>query len=118
MSQSSGSWIRSESQSLYGGDFVGGAVPDEQFASDECSGVGQFNEHHRLGQCHSRRAVGSDRNRRVYMAVISSVALSQMNNLPATNVVESGSSTNITDLGNVTVVGQLDPIGIAEFIWR
>jgi outer membrane receptor protein involved in Fe transport len=53
-------------------------------------------------------------NRRVYLAVISSVALScggtalaQTNNVPAANVV-SGSSTNVTDLGNITVVGQLD----------
>ena len=49
------------------------------------------------------------------MAVISSVALScggtalsQTNSVPAANAVTSGSSTNITDLGNVTVVGQLD----------
>ena len=49
------------------------------------------------------------------MAVISSVALScggtalsQTNSMPAANVVASGSSTNVTDLGNVTVVGQLD----------
>jgi outer membrane receptor protein involved in Fe transport len=54
-------------------------------------------------------------NRRVYMAVISSVALScggtalaQTNSVPAANVAASGSSTNVTDLGNVTVVGQLD----------
>jgi outer membrane receptor for ferrienterochelin and colicins len=53
-------------------------------------------------------------NRRVYLAVISSVALScggaamaQTNSVPAAGVT-SGSSTNITDLGNVTVVGQLD----------
>jgi outer membrane receptor protein involved in Fe transport len=54
-------------------------------------------------------------NRRVYMVVISSVALScggtalsQTNSVPAASVVTSGSSTNVTDLGNVTVVGQLD----------
>ena len=48
------------------------------------------------------------------MSVISSVALScggtalaQTNSVPAASVA-SGSSTNITDLGNVTVVGQLD----------
>ena len=53
-------------------------------------------------------------NRRVYLAVISSVALScggtalsQTNSVPTANVA-SGSSTNVTDLGNVTVVGQLD----------
>jgi outer membrane receptor protein involved in Fe transport len=53
-------------------------------------------------------------NRGFYMAVISSVALScggtalaQTNSVPAANVT-SGSSTNVTDLGNVTVVGQLD----------
>ena len=65
-----------------------------------------------------------EENRIVYMAVISSVALScggtalsQTNSVaPAnagpsggsTNVVASGSSTNIINLGNVTVVGQLD----------
>ena len=56
-----------------------------------------------------------NRNRGIYMAVISSVALScggtvlaQTNNVPATGVATSGSSTNVTDLGNVTVVGQLD----------
>ena len=54
-------------------------------------------------------------NRRAYMAVISSVALScggtalsQTNNVPAASAVTSDSSTNVTDLGNVTVVGQLD----------
>jgi outer membrane receptor for ferrienterochelin and colicins len=53
-------------------------------------------------------------SRRVYLAVISSVALScggtalaQTNSVPAANVA-TGSSTNITDLGNVMVVGQLD----------
>ena len=57
---------------------------------------------------------GKNWNRSVYVAVISSVALScggtalsQTNSVPAANVT-SGSSTNITDLGNVTVVGQLD----------
>ena len=63
-------------------------------------------------------------NRRVYLAVISLVALScggtalaQTNNVSdandvspggSTNVVSSGSSTNVTQLGNVTVVGKLD----------
>src|SRR5208283_2725998 len=63
-------------------------------------------------------------NRRVYLAVISSVALScggtalaQTNNVAgvnvasqggSTNVVSSGSSTNVTQLGNVTVVGKLN----------
>jgi outer membrane receptor protein involved in Fe transport len=63
-------------------------------------------------------------NRRVYLAVISLVALScggtalaQTNNVAgvnvasqgsSTNVVSSGSSTNVTQLGNVTVVGRLD----------
>jgi outer membrane receptor protein involved in Fe transport len=49
------------------------------------------------------------------MAVISSVALScggtvlaQTNTVPAAGVAGSGSSTNVTDLGNITVVGQLD----------
>jgi outer membrane receptor protein involved in Fe transport len=56
------------------------------------------------------------RNRKVYLAVISSVALScggtalsQTNNVPTAGVASSDSATNkITDLGNVTVVGQLD----------
>jgi len=55
-----------------------------------------------------------EKNRGFYMAVISSVALScggtawsQTNSVPAANVTSS-SSTNVTDLGNVTVVGQLD----------
>jgi outer membrane receptor protein involved in Fe transport len=55
------------------------------------------------------------KNRGVYLAVISSVALScggtalsQTNSVPVADVVASGSATNITDLGNVTVVGQLD----------
>jgi outer membrane receptor protein involved in Fe transport len=54
-------------------------------------------------------------NRRVYLAVISLAALScggtalaQTNNVSATNAVASGSSTNVTDLGNITVIGQLD----------
>ena len=63
-------------------------------------------------------------HRRVYLAVISSVALScggtalaQTNNVAdakvvspggSTNVVSSGSSTNVTQLGNVTVVGKLN----------
>jgi outer membrane receptor protein involved in Fe transport len=66
-----------------------------------------------------------NRNRRLYYAVISSVALScgstalaQTNVVPAatssvapdtsTNVVDSGSSTNVANLGNITVIGQLD----------
>jgi hypothetical protein len=66
-----------------------------------------------------------NRNRRLYYAVISSVALScgntalaQTNVVPAatnsiapdtaTNAVDSGSSTNVANLGNITVVGQLD----------
>jgi len=56
-----------------------------------------------------------NRNRRIYLAVISSVALScggtamaQSNSVPAVDAASSGSSTNVTDLGNVTVVGQLD----------
>ena len=54
-------------------------------------------------------------NRRVYLAVISSVALScggtalaQTNNVAAANADASGSSTNVTQLGNITVVGKLD----------
>lgn len=56
-----------------------------------------------------------NRDQRVYLAVISSVALScggtalsQTNTLPAASVAVSGGSTNVTDLGNLTVVGQLD----------
>src|ERR1039457_5667857 len=56
-----------------------------------------------------------NRNRRLYWAVISSVALScggtalaQTNNVAATNAGASGSSTNVTQLGNITVVGKLD----------
>jgi outer membrane receptor protein involved in Fe transport len=55
------------------------------------------------------------RNRSVYLAVISSAALScggtalsQTNSVPAADAAASGSSTNVTDLGNITVVGQLD----------
>ena len=55
------------------------------------------------------------RNRRLYWAVISSVALScggtalaQTNNVAAANADTSGSSTNVTQLGNITVVGKLD----------
>ncbi len=54
-------------------------------------------------------------NRRLYLSVISSVALScggtalaQTNNVAATNADVSGSSTNVTQLGNITVVGKLD----------
>src|ERR1035438_691935 len=53
--------------------------------------------------------------KKLYWAVISSVALSfggtalaQMNNVAATNADASGSSTNVTQLGNITVVGKLD----------
>ena len=56
-----------------------------------------------------------NRNRRLYWAVISSVALScggtalaQTNNVAAANAGASGSSTNVTQLGNITVVGKLD----------
>jgi len=51
----------------------------------------------------------------MYLAVISLAALScggtalaQTNDLMATNTVASGSSTNVANLGNVTVIGQLD----------
>ena len=54
-------------------------------------------------------------NCRLYFAVISSVALScggtalaQTNNVAAANADASGSSTNVTQLGNITVVGKLD----------
>jgi len=57
-----------------------------------------------------------NRNRRFYYAVISSVALSCGNAaLPQTNVVSAATnsvasdvSTNVANLGNVTVIGQLD----------
>src|SRR5450631_317640 len=55
------------------------------------------------------------RNRRLYLAVISSVALScgsaglaQTNIVATTNSVASDSSTNVANLGNITVIGQLD----------
>jgi outer membrane receptor protein involved in Fe transport len=49
------------------------------------------------------------RSRKVYWSVISLVALSCGGTaLGQTNLGNSGSSTNVTDLGNVTVVGQLD----------
>jgi hypothetical protein len=50
------------------------------------------------------------RNRRMYWPVISLVALSCGGTMSAqTNVVaNSGSSTNVTDLGKITVIGQLD----------
>ena len=35
-------------------------------------------------------------------------ALAQTNNVPAANADASGSSTNVTNLGNITVVGKLD----------
>jgi outer membrane receptor protein involved in Fe transport len=53
--------------------------------------------------------------RKLYWAAISSVALScggtalaQTNNVTAANADTSGSSTNVTQLGNITVVGKLD----------
>jgi outer membrane receptor protein involved in Fe transport len=57
-----------------------------------------------------------NRNRRIYLAVISSVALSCGNAalaqtnvvLAATNSVASDVSTNLANLGNITVIGQLD----------
>jgi outer membrane receptor protein involved in Fe transport len=56
-----------------------------------------------------------NRNRRLYLSVISSVALScggtalaQTNNVSAASADASGSSTNVTQLGNITVVGKLD----------
>lgn len=51
-----------------------------------------------------------DRNRRIYWAVISLVALSAGGTVRAqsTNAVSSLNATNVTQLGNVTVVGQLD----------
>jgi outer membrane receptor protein involved in Fe transport len=61
-------------------------------------------------------AVKRNRDRRKkYWAVISAVALScggtalaQTNNVAASNADASGSSTNVTQLGNITVVGKLD----------
>jgi hypothetical protein len=54
-------------------------------------------------------------NRSFYLAVISAVALTcgekslaQTNDLVGTNSVAPNSSTNVVNLGNVTVVGQLD----------
>ena len=56
-----------------------------------------------------------NRNRRLYLAVISLAALScggtalaQTNDVSAANANASGSSTNVTQLGNITVVGKLD----------
>jgi len=56
-----------------------------------------------------------NRNRRLYLSVISSVALScggtalaQTNDVAAASADASGSSTNVTQLGNITVVGKLD----------
>jgi outer membrane receptor protein involved in Fe transport len=53
--------------------------------------------------------------KKLYWTVISLVALScggtalaQTNNVVATNADASGSSTNVTQLGNITVVGKLD----------
>jgi hypothetical protein len=55
------------------------------------------------------------RNRRFYLTVISSVALScgggavaQTNGVATTNSVASDNSANVANLGNLTVVGQLD----------
>jgi len=56
------------------------------------------------------------RNRRIYLAIISSVALScgsvvmaQTNVMSAaTNAVASDNATNVANLGNITVIGQLD----------
>ena len=55
------------------------------------------------------------RNRRIYWTVISSVALScggtalaQTNDVAAANAGTSGNSTNVTQLGETTVVGKLD----------
>jgi len=52
---------------------------------------------------------------RIYWAVISTVALScggtalaQTNNVSAANANESGGSTNVTQLGNITVIGRLN----------
>jgi hypothetical protein len=48
-------------------------------------------------------------NRKIYWSVISLVALSCGGTaLAQKNIVSSGNSTNVTDLGNVTVIGQLD----------
>jgi outer membrane receptor protein involved in Fe transport len=56
-----------------------------------------------------------NRNRRLYLSVISSAALScggtalaQTNDVAAMSANASGSSTNVTQLGNITVVGKLD----------
>jgi outer membrane receptor protein involved in Fe transport len=56
-----------------------------------------------------------NRNRRLYWSVISLAALScggtapaQTNNVAVANAGVSGSSTNVTQLGNITVVGKLD----------
>lgn len=53
--------------------------------------------------------------RRIYWAVISTVALScggtalaQANAVATANADEAGSSTNVTQLGNITVIGQLN----------
>jgi hypothetical protein len=61
------------------------------------------------------RKKSKSRKSGVYWAVISSVALSgggtalaQTNLVSAAKADESGSSTNVTNLGNITVVGKLD----------
>ena len=60
---------------------------------------------------------GREKNRGFYMAVISSVALScngtapaQTNSVPAPVADVTGSSTNVANLGNITVVGQLNQV--------
>lgn len=54
-------------------------------------------------------------NRRLYLSVISVVALScggtalaQTNSVPAANADAAGGSTNVANLGNITVIGQLN----------
>jgi outer membrane receptor protein involved in Fe transport len=56
-----------------------------------------------------------DRNRRLYLSVISVVALScggtalaQTNSVSAAGADAAGSSTNVANLGNITVIGQLN----------
>src|SRR5579885_3625984 len=56
-----------------------------------------------------------NRNRSLYLAVISVVALScggtalaQANSVPAADADATGSSTNVANLGNITVIGRLN----------
>src|ERR1017187_5684574 len=51
-----------------------------------------------------------NQNRRIYLSVISVVALSCGGKALAqtNNVGAAGSSTNVTELGNITVIGKLD----------